>query len=201
MSDHLPLILALDVAGNPFKWINFETAATYYAKNLIAWDLGGDGCTLHGGIQRVSGKQSVLDISSIVAIKGMLVSNIKGYNVPPLTNKALFRRDHNLCAYCKRVFSVSHLSRDHIKPRSCGGPDIWMNVVTACETCNRHKNNRTPEQAGLELAYVPYVPSRHEFLILQNRNILADQMEFLLAGVPKESRVMQYLNKEGSVCS
>lgn len=200
MSDHFPLILALDVAGNPFKWINYETAVTYKCKGLIAWDLGGEGCTLHGGIQRITGKQSVLDISSIIAIKGMKVSNIKGYNIPPLTNKALFRRDHNLCAYCVHVFSPAALSRDHIKPKSHGGPDIWMNVVTACEKCNRHKNDRTPEQAGLQLAYLPYVPSRQEFLILQNRNILADQMEFLLAGVPENSRVLQYL-KDKKVCS
>lgn len=189
MSDHLPLILALDVAGNPFKWITYEDAAYYYTKDLVAWDLGGEGCLLRGGTNRITCRQSILEISSIVAIKGMMVSNIKGYNIPPLTNKALFRRDQNLCAYCGTVFSPSILSRDHIKPRSKGGPDVWTNVVTACESCNRHKNDRTPEEAGMELLYMPYAPNRSEFLLLMNRNVLADQMEFLLAKVPKESRL------------
>jgi hypothetical protein len=36
---------------------------------------------------------------------------------------------------------------------------------------------------------VPYVPSLHEDMILRGRRILADQMEFLLAGVPRGSRL------------
>jgi len=36
---------------------------------------------------------------------------------------------------------------------------------------------------------VPYVPNRHEAFILANRRILADQMAFLLAGVPRHSRL------------
>jgi hypothetical protein len=41
----------------------------------------------------------------------------------------------------------------------------------------------------MKLHYVPYVPNRYEAFILSNRKILADQMEFLLQGVPKGSRV------------
>jgi hypothetical protein len=41
----------------------------------------------------------------------------------------------------------------------------------------------------MSLLYVPYAPSRHEHFILRNRRILADQMEYLLAGVPKSSRL------------
>jgi hypothetical protein len=33
------------------------------------------------------------------------------------------------------------------------------------------------------------VPNRHEHMILQNRRILADQMEYLMARVPKHSRL------------
>jgi hypothetical protein len=41
----------------------------------------------------------------------------------------------------------------------------------------------------MELIYLPYVPNRAEYLILTNRRILADQMEYLLAGVPRTSRL------------
>jgi hypothetical protein len=41
----------------------------------------------------------------------------------------------------------------------------------------------------MPLLYVPYVPNRHEQFILRNRRILADQMEYLLAGVPRTSRL------------
>jgi len=41
----------------------------------------------------------------------------------------------------------------------------------------------------MPLLYVPYVPNRHEHFILRNRRILSDQMEYLLAGVPRSSRL------------
>jgi hypothetical protein len=42
----------------------------------------------------------------------------------------------------------------------------------------------------MPLLYTPYVPSLWEDFILRNRRILADQMEFLMAHVPKSSRLM-----------
>ena len=102
----------------------------------------------------------------------------------------LFRRDQHICAYCGNRFLVGDLSRDHVQPVSKGGPNIWTNVVTACHSCNKYKDDRTPEQAGMELYYVPYTPNRAEWLILQNRKILADQMDFLIAKVPRESRLL-----------
>ena len=41
----------------------------------------------------------------------------------------------------------------------------------------------------MPLIYVPYVPNRNETFILTNRRILADQMEWLLGGVPAHSRL------------
>jgi hypothetical protein len=52
-------------------------------------------------------------------------------------------------------------------------------VVTACKSCNTRKGNRTPEEAGIALLAVPFVPNWAEFLALSNRRILADQMAFL----------------------
>ena len=81
------------------------------------------------------------------------------------------------------------LSRDHVIPVFMGGIDRWMNVVTACRVCNIRKGGRTPEGASMPLLYAPYVPNRYEHLILQNRRILQDQMEYLMAKVPKHSRL------------
>jgi hypothetical protein len=41
----------------------------------------------------------------------------------------------------------------------------------------------------MELAYVPYAPNHAEALILEGRNILACQMSYLKAFLPKHSRV------------
>jgi len=186
----LPLVLQLDIAGNPHQWITHEKAAYYATKNLIAWTMQMDDFTLHGGTSRMTGTQSKLTIDTIIAIKGKVHSKqLRQMNRVPLNNRTLFRRDQHVCGYCGDVFKSSALSRDHIIPVSQSGPNTWMNVVTACHACNKHKDNRTPAQAHMELLYVPYEPNRAEYLILQNRNILADQMAFLMGRVPQESRL------------
>ena len=102
---------------------------------------------------------------------------------------ALFARDQGLCLYCGREFHRGALTRDHVQPVSRGGRDTWENVVSACFHCNSRKGNRTPQQAGMPLLAVPYRPSWIEHLILSNRNILADQMAFLKAQLPKKTRL------------
>jgi 5-methylcytosine-specific restriction endonuclease McrA len=108
---------------------------------------------------------------------------------PALTNPKLFARDRHVCAYCGGRFPAEHLTREHIRPVSRGGSDVWMNCITACRTCNGEKGNRLPEEARMSLRYLPYVPSLHEDMILRGRRILADQMDFLLASVPRSSRL------------
>lgn len=186
----LPLVLQLDVAGHPQAWINYEKSAYYYTKGLVAWDMAAADFTLHGGMSRMTGEQSTLTMNTIIAIKGK-VSNkqFEKMNAVSLTNKTLFRRDHNICGYCGIELSVSKLTRDHIKPTSRGGKNNWTNVIASCAPCNKRKDNKTPEEAHMPLLFVPYVPNKAEYLILQNRNILVDQMDFLIKQVPKESRL------------
>lgn len=194
MREH-PLILQLDVSGNPTRWITYEDAAYYHAKNLIAWTVDDDAYTIYGGKNRVTSSQSSMDLNTIIAIKGDVNSNIN-YRTPTLTNRALFRRDQNICAYCTHEFVYDKLTRDHIHPTSKGGKDVWTNVVTACGSCNKIKDDKTPEEAGMKLIYVPYAPSKAEHLILMNRTILANQMDFLLARVGKQSRLLDPNFKE-----
>ena len=188
-------VLTLSADGTPRRWIDIETAIVYHAKDLVAWSLGDTAQTLHGGYNDM-GARSTLTTASIIAIKGTVFSNSRRhkYNSVPLKNSTLFARDKHFCAYCGRFFkSEDKLSRDHIIPVSKGGQDTWMNVVTACCSCNRLKADRTPEQADMELLYLPYVPNRYEHLILMNRSIRADQFEFLKAGVAANSRVHKWV--------
>ena len=64
-----------------------------------------------------------------------------------------------------------------------------MNLVTACGCCNGSKADRTPEEAGMPLVYLPYVPSRFEDFLLEGRHIRADVHEWLAARLPKGSRL------------
>lgn len=184
-----PLILTLDQHGLPHRWVSWQHACFYYAKDLVAWSIGDVSFVVRGGINRVTGERSAIEANSIIAIKGKALSGKLIHPVPPLSNRELFHRDRHICGYCGGELPGSRLTRDHIQPVSQGGKDIWMNVVTACRACNQTKSGRTPEQAGMELLYAPYVPNKAEYLILCNRHILVDQMDFLARHVPSQSRV------------
>jgi hypothetical protein len=182
-------VLALDVSGIPRTWVKTDDAITYHAKGLVAWSLGDVIARYRGGTQR-NGVRSYLETPSIIAVRGAGF-DFRKHNRVILTNKTLFARDRSVCGYCG-VHHANHtlLSRDHIVPKSKGGKDDWTNVVTACKPCNQRKDCLSLKEAKMELLYIPYEPNHYEHLLLQNRHVLADQMEYLLAGVPKHSRII-----------
>lgn len=188
----IPLFLAVDTSGAPREWITWQEAVIYHTKNMVAWEHGVHNYTFTGGVSRLTGEKTKITIHSIIAIKGLEIGKAykKLNKEPVVTNKLLFRRDRNICAYCGSEFYDSELTRDHVIPRRLGGKSTWTNLVTCCRGCNHRKADRTPQGAHMELLYVPYVPNRFEWLILSNRKILFDQMEFLRAGIPSHSRIL-----------
>lgn len=181
----------------PIEWIDFKDAARIYHLGQVAYTCGVLLYTIHGGINAKTGLRSTIEVNSIIATDGNSHTWLKmrDHYVPPLNNKALFSRDAHICMYCGTRLSARVLSRDHIKPMSLGGTDSWNNVVTACKRCNNHKASRTPEQAGMELIAVPFAPTHAEYVYLQGKRVLADQMEFLLAHFPRSSPLHRRVSK------
>ena len=179
-------ILRTDISSMPLEWVSFEEAVRLYYNEQIAYTCGEAVCTARGGINARTGRTSTIEVNSIIATYGHNPRLYRNY-APPLNNPALFRRDRYMCMYCGEVFRHRSLSRDHVRPLSLGGKDAWQNVVTACRSCNNLKAGRTPEKAGMELLAIPFVPTHAEYIYLQARKILADQMEFLLNHFPRTS--------------
>ncbi len=181
-------VLKLSAQGLPQSWISLEQAVLHYAADEVRWEMGREVAVFRGGHNALTGRQSVIAVNSIIGTRG--VPAINPFELrPTLSNAKLFARDRRVCAYCGGRFAEDELTREHIVPLAQRGRDHWMNVVTACRGCNHRKANRTPEQARMPLLYAPYVPSLWEDFILRNRRILADQMEFLVAHLPKTSRL------------
>lgn len=177
-------ILRTDASGMPLEWIDFRQAARLHFLGMIAYVCGEPLFTLRGGINAITRLRSRIEINSIVATFGN--HQVRSGYTPPLSNRTLFQRDDHMCMYCGLSFGARNLSRDHVTPVSQGGLDLWTNVVTACTRCNNHKAGQTPEQADMELLAVPFAPTHAEYIYLQGRNVLADQMAFLRAHFPLE---------------
>ena len=182
----------------PLEWIDFRVAVRLHLLGQIAYSCGRVLYRIRGGINARTHRRSIVEVNTIIATHGnsRVLEKMRRDYTPPLSNHTLFQRDGYICMYCGEHFSKRHLSRDHIRPLSQGGPNHWNNVVTACIRCNNHKAGRTPETAGMELLAIPFTPTHAEYVYLQGRSVLADQMEFLRAHFPRTSplheRIEQY---------
>jgi len=63
----------------------------------------------------------------------------------------IYMRDKFRCQYCGEKKVADELTLDHILPRSRGGDNSPVNIVTACVPCNNRKSNRTPDEARMPL--------------------------------------------------
>lgn len=196
-------VLRTDVGGMPLEWIDYREAVRLYHNQQVAYDCGATLYTLYGGFNALRRQRSQIEVSSIIATRGTgrNVAFVRDAYVPPLKNRTLFKRDANLCLYCALQFSTRDLTRDHITPLSQGGLDTWTNVATACRRCNNHKGGCTPEQAGMQLVAVPFTPTYAEYIYLKGRRVLADQMQYLLAHIPRSSPLHNRLSNHLSTAS
>ncbi|MGD9342045.1 MAG: HNH endonuclease [Chromatiales bacterium] len=181
----------------PLEWVGYRDAVRLICLDQISYSLGRTVFRIRGGVNALTGVRSAIEVRAIIASQGTHphAHLFSSSYTPPLSNQALFRRDQSLCLYCGERFPTALLSRDHVKPLSQDGADSWVNVVTACKRCNNFKAGRTPEEAGMELLAIPFKPTHAEYVYLQGRRILADQMEFLLSHFPRNSRLRRRVEK------
>ena len=73
---------------------------------------------------------------------------------PRFSKRRLFQRDNYECAYCGKVATTV----DHVVPRCRGGSTVWENTVASCLKCNHKKGNKTLDEAGMKLRFIPVEP-------------------------------------------
>lgn len=95
----------------------------------------------------------------------------------PITRENIYKRDGHACVYCD---STKKLTIDHVFPKSRGGKNTWMNLVTCCSKCNNKKDNKTPEEAGLKLLRKPYEPKSMEVVLVSFKaNVHDDWLDYV----------------------
>jgi 5-methylcytosine-specific restriction endonuclease McrA len=92
------------------------------------------------------------------------VITLTGYDRLPaaavtFSRRNIFKRDHYTCQYCGAQPGMDELTLDHVLPRAQGGTSSWENCVLACLACNKHKADRTPDQAKMRLRKPPIRPT------------------------------------------
>ncbi|MCC9198417.1 HNH endonuclease [Arthrobacter sp. zg-Y820] len=94
------------------------------------------------------------------------------------TRRGVLRRDGHQCAYCGKAASTV----DHVLPKSRGGGDSWENMVACCLRCNNAKGDRTLNQLGWQLRFLPQPPRGARWQIRELERPAPQWDEFLDAG-------------------
>lgn len=87
----------------------------------------------------------------------------KRWKAPRFRKRVLFNRDNWRCQYCGVKLGYHNVEVEHIMPQSRGGDTSWRNCVTSCHDCNKKKDNKTPEEAGMSLLSRPSDPKKLHF--------------------------------------
>ena len=63
--------------------------------------------------------------------------------VSPTVRERVFRIYGRRCYYCPATEEEAFIEIDHIVPLARGGDNEFLNLLPACETCNRSKGIKT----------------------------------------------------------
>jgi 5-methylcytosine-specific restriction endonuclease McrA len=99
-------------------------------------------------------RSASLAVPTPLVIRLRYVVKVPYHRRTAMSRRAVFARDDHRCQYCGELAD----SIDHIVPRSRGGLHVWENVAAACRPCNLRKRDRTPDEAGMDLARPAHIP-------------------------------------------
>lgn len=168
--------LVIDSAMQPIKVIDWQTAILLVLKNKARVIDAYDNVLIHSATQAYK-------LPSVL----MIVSKNKRKKEINFSKRAIFYRDNYTCAYCGDRFKPSELSQDHVIPACQGGTKCWENIVTSCRECNSKKGGRTPDEARMELKFLPHKPNWNPSLFIQlKKSDPIERWEFFVGSLKVE---------------
>ena len=103
----------------------------------------------------VKSPSRTFQLPSVIALKDFITPQRK----PAFTRFNVFLRDNFSCQYCFKKFLTNDLTFDHLVPKCKGGKTTWLNVVSACTTCNLKKGRRLLKNTDMNLKKIPIKPN------------------------------------------
>lgn len=111
-------------------------------------------------------EKGMVRIPAVAILKNYVSTPRKTNAFNTATLRTILVRDGFRCRYCECKIGMKSGTKDHVFPRSRGGPDTLTNIVAACKSCNNRKADRTPEEAGMKLLSQPRALTEDEKLEL-----------------------------------
>jgi 5-methylcytosine-specific restriction endonuclease McrA len=156
---------------------NFEPINVCGFKRAIGLMLTEKATLIMNGRGMIKTATSAYAIPSVIRLSRMVQRPRPKVN---LSRREIFRRDAFTCQYCGK--SNTLLTVDHILPKHLGGKHSWLNLVTACATCNHRKGGRTLHDSGMSLLRQPQEPSRAALYIFERYLSENDEWQNFLSG-------------------
>lgn len=116
---------------------------TYYLHDIYSWidqDLRPESVVIQTARSQIMAPDVIVNTYDKIPKRTVVFSR-----------RNLWRRDSFRCQYCGKKPSSDEITVDHVVPKSRGGQTTFANTVLACVECNKKKDNRTPEEAGMRL--------------------------------------------------
>ena len=107
-------------------------------------------------------QDEILTVSARIPKPSVIRLNklISGFRVGLRYNRHnVYLRDRGKCSYCGLKIPENKATIDHIVPKSKGGTTNFLNVTTACISCNLKKDSKTLKEASMILLNKPSIPS------------------------------------------
>jgi hypothetical protein len=104
----------------------------------------------------------VYPLPRVVRLVSYVVTRWRFTGGPAWSRGGVHARDGRRCGYC----GTEATTIDHILPRSRGGQHEWENVAAACRPCNLRKRDRTPVEAGMDLARPAHAPKELAWVMI-----------------------------------
>lgn len=171
--------LLLNSDYTPIKFISDVAAITLFYKQRIEIVTNENGDLSQWNEEFNSPSTSI----KIPATVRLLKRVNKKWKVPRFRKRVLYNRDNWQCQFCGVGLNWKTITVDHVLPSSRGGDSSWLNCVAACKSCNRHKSNKTPEEAGMMLLNKPTVPNSFHFWDLQKSSAWHDDWNIYLKNI------------------
>lgn len=146
-------VLVLNATHEPLNVCNARRAIVLMLKNKAE--------ALEDSGRRLHSAEEVFPLPSVIRLNYFV--KVPRHDRRKVSRRVVLARDDHRCQYCG---SRSHLTIDHVIPRSRGGNSSWENIVTSCAPCNSRKGDRLPREANMRLKARPRAPEPLAFIHL-----------------------------------